>query len=183
VRDVQDGDVDALVGLVGDRARALVRVRAAADGREDMLVAVADGKVRGALSVRWSGGCDGGLPGLYRAQVEEGYRDRGSGTALWPAAEERCRATTGVHRAHCDRVGGPRCSRIANGTRHHVLPRRATPLTGWTSVLVRAPLTGHENTTSTTTGKFGSQCRKACGFESHRPHHRPHHRPRSGLWW
>jgi ribosomal protein S18 acetylase RimI-like enzyme len=91
VRDVESDDVDTLVRFVGEHDRVLVRVAAALASTEDMLVAVADGAVRGAVSIRWAGGCADGLPWLYGAEVEEGYRRRGIGTALWHVAEGRCR--------------------------------------------------------------------------------------------
>jgi len=91
IREVFDGDIDALVSLLGGRNRVLVRVGAALAGTEDMFVALADNRVRGTMSIRWAGGCDDGLPWLYGAEVEDGYRGRGIGTALWQVAEERCR--------------------------------------------------------------------------------------------
>ena len=91
VRDVEEGDADSLVQVIGDRNRVLVRVAAGLSRQEDMLVALVDGVVRGAVSIRWSGGCDDWLPWLYGAEVDQDYRRRGLGTALWGAAEDRCR--------------------------------------------------------------------------------------------
>jgi ribosomal protein S18 acetylase RimI-like enzyme len=91
VRDAEEADHDDLVRIFGQADRVDVRLSAALSGEETMLVGALDDVVRGMLSIRWRGGCDGELPWLYGAEVEEGYRGLGLGTALWVAAERRCR--------------------------------------------------------------------------------------------
>jgi ribosomal protein S18 acetylase RimI-like enzyme len=91
VRDVVQTDHDDLVRIFSDGDRVAVRLLKALSGEETMLVGVLKGVVRGMLSIRWRGGCDGESPWLYGGEVEEGHRGLGIGTALWAEAERRCR--------------------------------------------------------------------------------------------
>jgi ribosomal protein S18 acetylase RimI-like enzyme len=67
-------------------------LRLAAEGAESILVAELDGAIRGVLSVRWRGGCDGDRPWFYGAEVHRAWRNLGIGTALWAAGEDLARS-------------------------------------------------------------------------------------------
>jgi ribosomal protein S18 acetylase RimI-like enzyme len=81
-------DLDSVSPLAGSRDRAEVRLRAAEDGEETMLVAVLASGIVGAASIRWSQGCDPPNPCLYGLHVAAETRGRGIGRALVRAAEE-----------------------------------------------------------------------------------------------
>lgn len=67
------------------------RLQFAKSGEETFLVAEVDGHAVGMLSVRWSGGCDGGRPWLYGGEVLPQWRNKGIGTLLWNEAERIAR--------------------------------------------------------------------------------------------
>jgi ribosomal protein S18 acetylase RimI-like enzyme len=92
IRHADQSDDGDLAGLVPDLDRRAWRVRNAVEGRESLLVAVVRDQVVGAVSVRWSGGCDAPNPWLYGGEVLARWRNRGVGTALWLAAHRECRA-------------------------------------------------------------------------------------------
>lgn len=87
VRAVRRSDLDSLGGLAGSDDRAEVRVRAAEQGDEEMLVAVTANHVVGVVSVRWHDGCDAPNPWLYGLAVVDSARRRGIGRALVEAVE------------------------------------------------------------------------------------------------
>lgn len=87
VRAVRRSDLDSLTELAGSADRAEVRVRAAEQGDEEMLVAVTTENVVGVVSVRWQGGCDAPNPWLYGLAVVTSARRRGIGRALVEAVE------------------------------------------------------------------------------------------------
>jgi ribosomal protein S18 acetylase RimI-like enzyme len=91
VRDAEETDRSDLMRIFRDVDRVAARLTAALTGDETMLAGALNGVVRGMLSIRWRGGCDGDLPWLYGAEVEDGYRGLRLGTALWIEAGERCR--------------------------------------------------------------------------------------------
>jgi len=81
-----------LAGLVPDSDRRAWRIRNAVEGRESLLLAVVRDQIVGAVSVRWSGGCDAPNPWLYGGEVMVGGGTEGIGTDLWLAAHRECRA-------------------------------------------------------------------------------------------
>jgi ribosomal protein S18 acetylase RimI-like enzyme len=87
VRPAGDGDRAALAGLAGGADRAGLRLSAARQGTETMLVAAEGPVVVGAVSVRWHGGCDPPHPWRYGVQVAPSHRRRGIGRTLVAAAE------------------------------------------------------------------------------------------------
>jgi len=91
IRAAADDDLSALgtAGIGADRLQR--RLQLANNGEETFLVAEVDGHAVGMLSVRWSGGCDGGRPWLYGGEVLPQWRNRGIGTLLWNEAERIAR--------------------------------------------------------------------------------------------
>ncbi|RKS69331.1 putative N-acetyltransferase YhbS [Motilibacter peucedani] len=92
VRAGTPADLAALVPLAGSHDRAVVRLRAAAEAREVLLVAEVDGAVVGAVSVRWRSDCDAPHPWLYGLHVLPEHRRRGVAQALVLAAEDAARS-------------------------------------------------------------------------------------------
>jgi ribosomal protein S18 acetylase RimI-like enzyme len=91
VRPAAAADGADVGALVGSPDRAEVRLQAAARGAEDMLVAATPSRIVGAVSIRWSAGCDPPHPWLYGLHVAADVRRRGVGRALMAAAEELAR--------------------------------------------------------------------------------------------
>jgi ribosomal protein S18 acetylase RimI-like enzyme len=91
VRPAVASDLEDVTPLAGSRLRAEARLRAAAAGDDSMLVAVLSGDVAGAVSIRWTGGCDPPHPWLYGLHVAPRIRRRGAGRALMTAAEDIAR--------------------------------------------------------------------------------------------
>jgi ribosomal protein S18 acetylase RimI-like enzyme len=87
LRPAARADLPALVPLSASAGRAEWRLRAAADGTEDLVVAERDGQVLGAVSVRWDGACDPPHPWLYALHVRPDARGRGIGARLVRAVE------------------------------------------------------------------------------------------------
>jgi ribosomal protein S18 acetylase RimI-like enzyme len=92
IRHGDQFDDVGLAGLVPDPDRRAWRIRNAAKGRESLLVAVVSDLVVGAVSVRWTDGCDASNPWLYGGEVLVRWRNRGVGTRLWLSAHRECRA-------------------------------------------------------------------------------------------
>jgi ribosomal protein S18 acetylase RimI-like enzyme len=87
VRHGRRSDLPALVGLAGSADRAEWRLRGAEAGDQTLLVAVHDGGVVGAVSLRWHGSCDRPHPWLYGLHVQPDARRHGLGALLVRAAE------------------------------------------------------------------------------------------------
>ena len=90
MEDATSDDLPGITTVIPHPDRALLRLRLAENGSEDLLVARLADLIVGVVSIRWSGGCDPPNPWIYGAEVDERYRNRGVGSALWRAAEERC---------------------------------------------------------------------------------------------
>jgi ribosomal protein S18 acetylase RimI-like enzyme len=84
-------DLEGVTPLAGSRLRAEARLRAAESGDDSMLVAVLSGDIAGAVSVRWTAGCDPPHPWLYGLHVAPRIRRQGAGRALMRAAEDIAR--------------------------------------------------------------------------------------------
>ncbi|WBB94590.1 GNAT family N-acetyltransferase [Verrucosispora sp. WMMC514] len=87
IRAALGTDLNGLGELARSRDRAEVRLQAARRGAEEMLVAMAAGRVVGVVSVRWRDGCDPPNPWLYGLAVVASARRRGIGRALVEAGE------------------------------------------------------------------------------------------------
>jgi len=92
IRHGNQSDDVGLAGMAPDADRRAWRIRNAVEGRESLLVAVVNDQVVGAVSVRWSGGCDAPNPWPYGGEVLVRWRNRGIGTGLWLSAHRECRA-------------------------------------------------------------------------------------------
>lgn len=97
IRPARSSDLGGVSPLAGSRDRAEVRLQAAEEGGEEMLVAVLASRIVGAESIRWSQGCDPPHPWLYGLQVAADVRGRGIGRTLVRAAEELGRQRGASH--------------------------------------------------------------------------------------
>lgn len=77
--------------MAGSRDRAEARLRAAESCDETMLVAVVRGRIVGAASVRWTGGCAPPDPWLFGVHVAAEVQRTGIGSALVRIGEDIAR--------------------------------------------------------------------------------------------
>jgi ribosomal protein S18 acetylase RimI-like enzyme len=91
IRPAQAGDDATLASLVPDPDRRAWRLRNADEAHEALLVAELEGRVIGAVSIRWNRGCDAPHPWIYGGEVLPNHRNKGIGTSLWQEAHRLCR--------------------------------------------------------------------------------------------